>query len=186
MRLAFLVGASALVGASFVPTAAVAQPGGVSAACNIDANSPKELALATLNIQRARTAQSPVMRIDALKAVMKELDTKPERYAKNPAGYNYILSQVLVLFSLEPTVGFMSTRGAIGMVTQPEQPYDLVAHLDDATLIGGEEVVVEQNVPHAHPLEPAAHGDDVVDAVEAAAPPRRRAVTEGARERAAA
>ena len=132
MRLAFLVGASALVGASFVPTAAVAQPGGVSAACNIDANSPKELALATLNIQRARTAQSPVMRIDALKAVMKELDTKPERYAKNPAGYNYILSQTLVLFATDPAVGSMTTRGAFGMLTNPTEPYDVVVKLNDA------------------------------------------------------
>ena len=132
MRLKFLAGLFALAATSFAPTTMVAQPGGVSAACNIDANSPKELALASLNIQKAKTAQIAAARTDALKSVLKELDTKPERFAKNPAGYNYILSQVLVLFSLEPSVGFMSTRGAIGMVTQPEQSYDLVAHLDEA------------------------------------------------------
>ena len=132
MRVAFLFGAAALVGSAVVPTSADAQPGGVSAVCNIDANSPKELALATLNIQRARSAQSPVMRADALKAVMKELDTKPERYTKNPAGYNYILSQVLVLFAAEPTVNAMSTRGAFGLVTNPAEPYDVIVKLNDA------------------------------------------------------
>ena len=132
MRLAFFVGAVALVATSVVPATASAQPGGVAPTCNIDPNSPKELAVLSLTYQRARTATAPEVRKKALSDIMKELDTKPERFAKNSAGYNYMLSQTLSLWAVEPGIGFMPTRGAIGFVTSLEQPYDLVAHLDSS------------------------------------------------------
>ncbi len=132
MRLASLAGAVALVATSVVPATASAQPGGVAATCNIDPNSPKELAILSLSYQRARSAATPEVRKKALSEMMKELDTKPERFAKNLGGYNYMLSQTLSLWALEPGIGVMPTRGAIGLVTSPEQPYDLVAHLDSS------------------------------------------------------
>ena len=132
MRLAFLAGAAALVATSVVPATATAQPGGVAPACNIDPNSPKELAVLSLTYQRARSAATPEIRKKALSDIIRELDTKPERYAKNLAGYNYMLSQTLSLWAVEPGVGFMPTRGAIGFVTTPAEPYDIVSHLDSS------------------------------------------------------
>lgn len=69
---------------SLLPALAMAQPGGVSTACSIDPNNPKELALQSLAFNRAKSAQSPEDRKKVLMGVMKELDTKPERFAKNP------------------------------------------------------------------------------------------------------
>ncbi len=132
MRLVFIAGAAALVATSVVPATVSAQPGGVAPACNIDPNSPKELAILSLTFQRARAGTTPEVRKKALSEIMKELDTKPERFAKNLAGYNYMLSQALSLWAVEPGVGFMPTRGTIGLPTTPEQPYDLVARLDSA------------------------------------------------------
>src|SRR4029077_18249711 len=50
----------------------------------------------------------------------------------------------------------------------------------------GEEVVVEQHVAHAEGGQPAAEGDDVVDAVDATAPAGGGTVAEGAGEGTAA
>src|SRR6185369_16226523 len=63
---------------------------------------------------------------------------------------------------------------------------EALAELDDAPAVHREEVVVEEDVPDAEALETPADRDHAVDAVEAPAPPRRRAVAERARERAAA
>src|SRR5204862_1198208 len=63
---------------------------------------------------------------------------------------------------------------------------EALAELDHAPPAHGEKIVVKEDVAHAEPLEAPAHLDHVVDTVEAAAPARRRAVAEGAREGAAA
>lgn len=133
MRLTFLAGAAAVVsltGVSLVPALATAQPGGVSSACSIDPNNPKELALQTLSFNRAKSAQTPEDRKKVLQGVMKELSTKPERFAKNPAGYNYVLSQALVLWAVEPGMPEKPTRGALGFVSNQNDPYDVIAELD--------------------------------------------------------
>ncbi|MBL0938655.1 MAG: hypothetical protein IBJ03_07160 [Gemmatimonadaceae bacterium] len=131
MRLTFMAGAMAAATATLMlPAISAAQPGGVSAACSIDPNNPKELAMQSLAFQRAKTAQNPDDRKKVLTAVLKELDTKPERFAKNPLGYNYMLSQALVMWAVEPGVGPTPTRGSIGFVTNPAEPYDIVDGLD--------------------------------------------------------
>jgi tetratricopeptide (TPR) repeat protein len=133
MRLTFMSGAVAVLSLVSAPTALTAQPGGVSSACTIDQNNPKELAMQMLNLQKARTATAPEARRAALSAIAKELDTKPERFAKNPAGYNLALTQMLVMWGVEPGVGLGPvTRGQLGFVTNPEQPYDIVSSLDAA------------------------------------------------------
>ena len=134
MRLSFAPGAVAallVAGFSIVP-AASAQPGGVAPTCQLDANNPKELAMMELQYQRARSATAPEARQAALREMMKELDTKPERYAKNPAGYNLRMTQALGMWALEPTIGYTPTRGAIGMQTNPTEKIDIVAKLDES------------------------------------------------------
>ena len=123
--------ASALATLTLAATAA-AQPGAVASACSIDANSPKELAMASLSLQQARSAGTPEQRKKLLTGVMKELDTKPERFAKNPGGYNYVLSDALRLWGVEPGIPAVPTRGQLGLVANPAAPYDIVVQMDSA------------------------------------------------------
>lgn len=131
MRLTFIAGAAAAL--SFAGLPLVAQPGGVSSGCNIDQNNPKELGFLMLKAQQARAATSSEARVKLLKEIDKELDTKPERFAKNPAGYNSLLSQSLMLWGNEPGMATApTTRGALGFSTNPTEAYDIVAELDKA------------------------------------------------------
>lgn len=128
MRFAFVANVFAL--ALALPVGA--QPGGVAAACNIDANSPNELAVLNIKFTGARANQNPDARKASLLGIMKDLNTKPERFAKNPAGYQYTLSQVLSMLAVEPGIGKMPTRGALGIPGTPTDTYDMIAHLDSA------------------------------------------------------
>lgn len=134
MRLTFMAGAVAAASLTgfAVPTVAGAQGGGVSAACSIDVNSPKELAMQSLAFQQAKGAQSPEARKKALTGIIKELDTKPERFAKNQAGYQYMLSEALKLWALEPGTPATPVRSQLGFVTNPTETIDLVVALDAA------------------------------------------------------
>jgi tetratricopeptide (TPR) repeat protein len=135
MRLSFsrgTVAAGLVASLSAVPAVLVAQPGGVSAACSVDPNSPKDLALLELPYQKAKSAPSAEARQSALKSMIKELDTKPERFAKNPAGYNYRLAQVYTMWAAEPGIGYSPNRAAIGFLTDPSSNIDLVKALDDS------------------------------------------------------
>ena len=91
---------------------------------------PKELAVLELQVQRARAATSPADRQSALRTIMKELDTKPERYAKNPAGFNLRMAQALTLWAMEPEVGYTPSRATLGFVTNPTESIDLIDALD--------------------------------------------------------
>lgn len=135
MRLSFArkaVAAGLAAGISVAPAVLTAQPGGVATACELDANTPKELAVLELQVQRARSAQSPEDRQGALRTILKELDTKPERYAKNPAGFNLRMAQALTLWAVEPGIGYNPQRAALGFQTDPGSSIDLVDALDAA------------------------------------------------------
>jgi len=134
MRLSFPRRATAGVVAGWLlaPSLLSAQPGGVSAACALDANTPKELAVLELQVQRARSASSAADRQSALRNIVKELDTKTERFAKNPAGYNLRLAQAFALWAVEPDVGYTPTRATLGFITDPTSTIDLVDALDGA------------------------------------------------------
>ena len=124
--------AATVVGAALAPAALQAQPGGVAAACNIDPNNPKELALISIKFQGARAQQDAAQRKTALQAIIRDLETKPERFAKNPVGYNYTITQVLSALAVEPSVGTMPTRAALGVPGTPTDTYDVIAKLDTA------------------------------------------------------
>ena len=63
---------------------------------------------------------------------MKELDTKPERFAKNPAGYNLSLVQALTIWGVEPGLADAPARSELGFVTNPTASYDIIANMDVA------------------------------------------------------
>jgi tetratricopeptide (TPR) repeat protein len=121
--------ATSLASLALAPATIAAQG---ASACNIDPNSPKELALVSIKFQQARASQNPDQRKTALMAVAKELDTKPERYAKNPAGYNYVLSQLLGMWAVEPGIPLVTTRGALGFQANPGETLDIVNAMDAA------------------------------------------------------
>jgi tetratricopeptide (TPR) repeat protein len=130
MRLTVFTGV-ALAALAGLPAQLVAQPGAVSSGCSIDVNSPKELSLLSFRLQQARAATAPEARAKSLMEIAKELDTKPERFAKNPAGYQSVLSQVLMLWGNDPKIATApTTRGALGFLSNPTEAYDIVTELD--------------------------------------------------------
>ncbi len=136
MRLTFMAGVATVVslsGATLVPSIVHAQPGGgVAPACEIDQNSPKELALMSFKFQSARSAQNPDARKKVLRDIIKELDTKPERFAKNPGGYNLTLVQALTMWGMEPGLTDAPARSELGFITNPTEPYDIIVNMDVA------------------------------------------------------
>jgi hypothetical protein len=133
MRLTFIAGAAAAASlTTAVPATAVAQPGGVSASCNIDVNQPKELAMLSLSYQQAKSSQNAEQRKKLLATMAKELDTKPERYAKNLTGYHFMLSEVYKMWALEPGQSAVPVRSSIGLVSNPTETIDLVTAVDAA------------------------------------------------------
>jgi tetratricopeptide (TPR) repeat protein len=130
MRLTFMAGAVAALSLTGVPAVSGAQPGGVSASCTIDVNSPKELALQQLAFQQAKAAQNPEQRRKVLAGIVKELDTKPERFAKNRVGHQFMLSEAIKMWALEPDMPAAPQRGQVGFVTNPTEPVDLIEALD--------------------------------------------------------
>ncbi len=136
MRLTFIAGFATVVslsGVALAPAALSAQPGGgVAPQCTIDQNNPKELALMSLKFQSARSAPTPEARKKALRDIVKELDTKPERFAKNPGGYNFTLVQALTIWGVEPGLADAPARSELGFITNPAEPYDILVNMDVA------------------------------------------------------
>ena len=136
MRLTFMAGVATVVslsGVALAPAALIAQPGGgVAPQCTIDQNNPKELALMSLKFQSARSAPTPDARKKALRDIVKELDTKPERFTKNPGGYNFTLVQALTMWGVEPGLADAPARSELGFITNPAEPYDIVVNMDVA------------------------------------------------------
>jgi tetratricopeptide (TPR) repeat protein len=136
MRLTFMAGFATVVslsGVALAPAALSAQPGGgVAPQCTIDQNTPKELALMSLKFQSARSAPTPEARKKALRDIVKELDTKPERFAKNPGGYNFTLVQALTIWGVEPGLADAPARSELGFITNPAEPYDILVNMDVA------------------------------------------------------
>lgn len=109
----------------------IAQPGGVGPACEVDTNSPKEMLVAALALQRASTAADPAAKQAALRNTMKELTNKADKWrSKNPLGYQMLYGQTLGFWIGVEGQPLVTTRGAIGAVDTPEESIDLVAASD--------------------------------------------------------
>ncbi len=112
---------------------AQAQPGGVGPSCEVDANTPKEMFSANQAFQKAAAATDPAARQIALKAVMKQLTDKPDKFRpKNPLGYEMLLGQTLSLWIADEATPVVTTRGALGAVDTPDAPINLVQATDAA------------------------------------------------------
>lgn len=119
---------AAAVATLSLTTVANAQPGGVGPACEVDANSPKEMFVANQAYQRAAIIQGdPAARQEALKKAMEELTKKLDKtQEKNPLGYAMLEGQILSLWVADETFPLSTTRGMIGAKNDEEAPIDLV------------------------------------------------------------
>lgn len=85
-----------------------------------------------LQIQGARSATTPEVRMTALRKMVKELDTKPELLQKNPGGYQYRMAQALTMWGMEPDIGYTPVRSTLGFESNPTGTIDLITSLDQA------------------------------------------------------
>lgn len=99
--------------------------------CEVDEGRPNQVARATLAVQMATSAQDPAQAARQLTTAMRMLTDKGEQMA-NQVGRNYVLGKLLVLWSIQPNVPLVTTRGALGYATNPQGTVDIVAAIDSA------------------------------------------------------
>jgi tetratricopeptide (TPR) repeat protein len=112
--------------------------------CEIDENTPGQVARAVLQLQLAQAASKPEDAAPKLRDAVKFLSEVPP--GRNPVGVNYELGRALVLWMSQPNIGSTPKRGALGFMTEPEATVDLVARIDSAFS------VVEKSNPECTPL----------------------------------
>src|SRR6266550_3407258 len=100
-------------------------------ACDIDEGTPNQVARAVLDLQLAQGASKPEDGAAKLKDAVKLLNDGDLK--KNPTGRSFVLGKTLVMWLSQPgmTSG-MTTRGAIGLTTEPTAPFDIIAGIDSA------------------------------------------------------
>lgn len=131
MRQAVLANTAALIGSVFVLSASAAAQA-AAPACQPDESKPKELTIVYLNYTKMNALPAGPAREPAIKAMLKDLLDKPEKFASNPAGYNSVLSTVLTAAAAQPNGAAPTTRGAMGLTTRPADAFDAVVELDEA------------------------------------------------------
>jgi tetratricopeptide (TPR) repeat protein len=112
--------------------------------CEIDENTPGQVARAVLQLQLAQSASKPEDAAPKLRDAVKFLSEVPP--GRNPVGVNYEMGRALVLWMAQPNIGFTPKRGALGFTTEPEGTIDLVARIDSSFS------VVEKSNPECAPL----------------------------------
>jgi len=115
----------ALLVATMAPLAAAQQK-----QCEIDENTPNQVARAVLQLQVAQGVSKPEDAAPKLREAVKLVsDIDPSR---NPAGRNWVLGRALVLWMSQPNIGQKVKRGTLGYTKDPEGTIDLVAAIDSA------------------------------------------------------
>ena len=108
-----------------------AAAGAQQKACEVDEGSPNQVARAVLDMQLAQNSAKPedvAMKLrDAVKLV------NDGDMSKNATGRAFVLGKTLVMWLSQPSMaGGMTTRGALGFISSPSTPYDLVTGIDSA------------------------------------------------------
>jgi tetratricopeptide (TPR) repeat protein len=129
---------------SLIPTPVVRAIGltiafaGVAAAqvapkeCEVNESRPAQVGRATLAVQVASAAQDPAAASKQLINAVKQLTDAKSASMDNQAGRNYVLGKALVLWSMQPNIGLVAKRAALGYGTDPEGTVDLAAAIDTA------------------------------------------------------
>lgn len=114
-----------------ITIAAAAVAGAQDKSCEVNESRPTAVGRATLAVQVAQSTQDPAAAAKQLSAAVKGLTENAERM-ENQAGRNLVLGKALVLWSLQPNVELVTTRGALGYTSNPTGSIDLVAAIDSA------------------------------------------------------
>jgi tetratricopeptide (TPR) repeat protein len=110
---------------------ALGTAGGQQKACEVDEGSPNQVARAVLDLQLAQNAGKPEDAATKLRDAVKLLSEGD--MSKNPTGRAFVFGKTLVMWMAQPSMtSGMTTRGALGFVTNPAAPYDIVGGIDSS------------------------------------------------------
>jgi len=98
--------------------------------CAIDENNPPALAKASFMVKRAQTSQDARFVAQQLGPAVKALTDNTTM--SNQPGRNLVLGRALTLWSMQPNMPLVTTRGALGYATDPQGTVDLVAAIDSS------------------------------------------------------
>ena len=99
-------------------------------ACEVNESRPSQIGRATLAVQVATSAQGDAAARQLMSAV-KLLTDNGEKMDNQP-GRNFVLGKALVLWSMQPNVDMVASRGKLGYSTDPTGTIDLAAAIDSA------------------------------------------------------
>ncbi|HYC52931.1 MAG TPA: hypothetical protein VEB19_17620 [Gemmatimonadaceae bacterium] len=100
-------------------------------ACEVNESRPTAIGKATIAIQVASGATDPTAAARQLTAAVKGLTENAERM-DNQVGRNLVLGKTLVLWTMQPNIEMVTTRGSLGYATDPQGTIDLAAAIDSA------------------------------------------------------
>jgi tetratricopeptide (TPR) repeat protein len=101
-------------------------------ACEVNESRPTQVGRATLAVQVAQSSTNPEVAARQLAQAMRALTDNGERM-DNQVGRNYVLGKALVLWSMQPNIELVSTRGRLGYAGgDPAATVDLAAAIDSA------------------------------------------------------
>src|SRR4051812_33932880 len=95
-------------------------------ACEVNESRPQQVGRATLAVQVAQSAANPDAASKQLTTAVKTLTDNGERMDNQP-GRNFVLGKALVLWSMQPNVDMVTTRGRLGYSADPTGSIDLAA-----------------------------------------------------------
>jgi tetratricopeptide (TPR) repeat protein len=99
--------------------------------CAIDENNPQSLAKASFMVKRAQGSQDARFIAQQLSPAVKMLTDNAAAMPNQP-GRNLVLGRALTLWSMQPNVPTVTTRGSLGYTTDPQGTVDLVVAIDSA------------------------------------------------------
>ncbi|MGH7618342.1 MAG: tetratricopeptide repeat protein [Gemmatimonadaceae bacterium] len=122
---------------AFMAAMLAATAGAQQKACDIDEGTPNQVARAMLDLQIAQSSGKPEDAAAKLKDAIKLLSEGDK--TKNPVGRAMVTGRTLVLWMAQPSMSSgITTRGALGFVTDPAASYDIIAGIDSAfTVVEG-------------------------------------------------
>ncbi len=103
-------------------------------ACDIDEGTPSQVTRAVLDLQLASNTSKPDDAATKLREAVKFLNDGDMK--KNPVGRASVYGKVMVTWLTQPGMSSgMTTRGAVGFVTEPTAPFDIIGAIDSAFTI---------------------------------------------------
>jgi len=103
-----------------------AQQPAPATACDVGSAAKGSLALASLNVERARQAGTGAAAESNLKSTVKALESANE----DPVTRSYLLGETLSLWMNQPNIGTVTKRGTVGFTTNPDASIDLIGTVD--------------------------------------------------------